>query len=195
MVSRTEIAQLARNKSGGNINIDIPTDKSMSLLFDITKNAMLSSHYWNFAKTRVSLAQDSTPPAGTEWAAQYSLPVDCLAIYRIYIDTGAEIVEYSHENHKILCNYVGEIHLVYIRREEDTSKYHDLFIEALVVKLAFEEIQNITNSKTEKQILGQEFKEKIALARRINAISLPPEPLRDTSFFTSRFTGSITSGG
>jgi hypothetical protein len=187
MTSRTKIAQLARIKSGGNINIDIPADKAMSLLFDITKNAMLSSHYWNFAKTRVSLTEDAIPPEGDQWATQYSLPVDCLSIYIIYLSSGAELIRYSHENHKILCNVTGEIQLVYIKQEENTSKYHPLFVEALATKIAFEEAEHLTNSNVKKQILAQEYDEKIALARKINAISLPPEPIWDTSFVYSRF--------
>lgn len=191
--SETKIANIARLKSGSeNLMIDIDSDQNMRLIFDFVRDSLLASYHWNFAKTRASLVRDVDVPIGNEWAARYTLPSDFINIFTVKNKSGFDLIqfvgqpEYTLESNSILCNETEGLNIVYIRRVQDSSQFHQLFSEALAVKLAFEESESQTNSNTKKQILGAEFQQKVNQAFQIDAISNPPEPLRPPSFVTAR---------
>ena len=50
-----------------------------STFYGPLRRSVLRSHHWNFAETRVELAQDVAPPA-FEFAFAYTLPADLLKI-------------------------------------------------------------------------------------------------------------------
>ena len=48
-------------------------------LYPALRDGLLRSAHWNFAMTRVELAQDVTPPL-FEFSYAYTLPADCLKL-------------------------------------------------------------------------------------------------------------------
>lgn len=65
--------------------LETSTDKPARLArtyWEINKELILRSHYWNFAETRAELSADSVSPT-FGYAYQYPLPVDCVRVWSV----------------------------------------------------------------------------------------------------------------
>lgn len=180
MASKTDIANRALSKLGSSRVSNVDTDnntpaKTISYMWDSVRDAMLTAFPWNFAIKRVQIAADATAPS---WGYNnsYTLPSDFLALIEI-----KDMPDYRIEGGKILTNQRAPLYIKYIYRVEETGLYDSLFNEALATRLAYEACEQITQSNTKKQILAQEFRERISEAYASDSIQdLPVERPDDT---------------
>jgi hypothetical protein len=107
-----------------------------------TRDALLRSHWWRFAKARAALSKVGTP--AFQFDNKYSLPPDFLRAISIYtgstLPDGRTLSSYELEGTMLLTN-ANEVNLRYIRRVEDPDEWDPLFAEtfelAFARKLAF----------------------------------------------------------
>ena len=106
------------------------------LHYELTRDSLLRSHYWRFARARAVLSQDTNDP-DFEWDNQFILPVDFLRFRSIYEEDGATSKSRRHaiEGQRILTN-LSAVSLRYIKKVTDVTKFDPLFVEVLVWLLA-----------------------------------------------------------
>lgn len=185
MTSKTQIANRALSKLGeprvSNIDtVDTKAANTIRFMYDEVRDAMLTSYPWNFSMTRTQLAKDATAPA---WGYnnRFQVPSDFLALYKINNDP-----DYRIEKGYILTDEGAPLKILYIAQITNSGEYDPLFVEAFATRLAYEACEQITQSNTKKQLLGQELQSVIKEAYASDAIQDPPQKLKDDEWLLAR---------
>lgn len=127
------------------------------------RREVLCAHRWSFAT--VSTTVQSAESSGDDvHQLRHSLPPDCLRVL------GVNSRCWTLRGRAIYCT-APSIRLLYIADVEDTSLFEPLFVEALVLRLAWKLCIPLINSTTARQALGEEY-QRIALpqAAHFNAV-------------------------
>lgn len=119
-------------------------------MYPAMRDSLLRSHHWNFAVTRVELAQDVTAPV-FGYAYSYSLPANCLKVidyggalpvsgtavmvYPFWPYNQRNVVNYKIEGRKLYSND-GQALIVYLRQETNPALWDPMFYQAVVHGLA-----------------------------------------------------------
>lgn len=103
-----------------------------------TRDVLLRSHDWNFARRRVILAEQGIAPTG--WSFRYALPTDCVRLLRIASalplrDSVRFEVAGDSTSRFVLCDEPAA-EAVYTARVDDPNLYDAGFASALVDQLA-----------------------------------------------------------
>lgn len=190
MASKTDIGNRAVSKLGGERFSNIDTDntkpaKVIRAMWDIIRDALLCEYPWSFALTRTQLAKDTASPS---WGYnnQFTLPSDFLALVEIKGNPDYRMESASTGGNRIVTNEGSPLFILYIRRVVNTAEFDPLFLESFATRLAYEGCEELTQSNTKKQILGNEFKESIRRAYVNNSIQNPPQELRQDEWLLSR---------
>lgn len=160
--------------------------------YDQTRDEVLQSSRWNFATKRAILSQLSEVPI-SEWAIQYQLPEDCLAVSQM---NGFQYTEregnFEVEGGRLLTN-ADSASIKYIGRVEDSNLFTPLFIEAFATKLAANLAVPLTNSNSTAEAMTAKFTRLTApSARRADANEGRPKrkmPWVESDLVRSRFGG------
>ncbi len=166
--SETQLVNNALIRLGANTITDIDTDGShesntMQQLYAPTRDALLRQHFWNFAMTRISLAENAITPA-FEWAAQYELPADFIRIKSIFNSDGP----FTIEGTAILTDTTTELQVVYVKKVTDVTAFDPLFVQTLTLMLAILAAPRI-QSDVKVEVLMRELKELIMEAKIVDA--------------------------
>jgi len=192
MASKIEICNRALQLLGANSIASLTANsteaRECSRAFDIVRDAELREHPWSFARKRVSLAASSTTPA-FEYANAFPVPSDFI---RLKLENRSQVpVDWQVEQHStgelaIMTDDGAPLKIVYIAQVTDTELYDPLFTEALAARLAVEMCEKITQSAQKRQMAQQEYMNKIAAAKRVNAIERPPIVGDESPWVTAR---------
>lgn len=113
-------------------DVDSVNARKCKLLYEPTKNRILSAYKWNFAMARASDTLAKTDIVNPfEYAYSYQLPVDCLRAWDIYGSDSLWVVE----GDKLLCND-SSVNLRYIKRIENPNLFTAAFVECVVLDIA-----------------------------------------------------------
>lgn len=127
-------------------NRDEKSDQAIQcrLHFEATRDALLRSHSWRFARTRATLVKDTTDP-DFEYNHQYILPNNFLAMRSIYEGRFSDenLRSYALEGQRLLSNE-DTMEIRYTKKVTDASKFDPLFVKVLVLLLADELIGPVT---------------------------------------------------
>lgn len=167
-------------------------------IFESVRDSEISVHAWNFAKTRVMLPAEAEAPV-FGWSRQYLLPADCLRVLEAgpwpqavtagYV--GGDSRSFVIEGRRILSNLGPALNIIYLRRETDCGFYPPPFTEALAARLAAEMAESLTGSNSKRELAWKEYQEAVRLARRVNALGLPPLALQDDSWLAAHWAGVL----
>jgi len=97
--------------------------------YEITRDALIQDHPWNFALERVELAKLVTTPS-FEYGVAFQLPSDHLRIVKV------ESGEAYKVEGDILLSDEGSEKILYIKRLTDPTRFSPLFVMALQAQLA-----------------------------------------------------------
>ena len=147
--------------------------------YSLSKEALLRSHFWSFAKKRVLLTPDATPPA-FDYSYQFTIPSDAV-VWR-FIDCDEQVVQ---EGRKLLTN-ASTLKLVYVSNTVSEADFDPIFSKALSIRIAADTCHKLTQNVSLGQKLEEDFSKVIAEAKRMNAISQSPEGLVISTFTTKR---------
>jgi hypothetical protein len=172
--SETEICNIALGHLGEapitSLDEDSKAGRACKLHYELTRDEVLRSHRWNFAKDRETLSEIAEAPA-FRWGHQFQLPADCLRVLEF---NDSEIGDWISDQYEIegraLLTDSDEARIVYIKREIDVSLYDSLFVQALALKLAIILSEQIRGTTSKTAELTQAF-ERLAgpLAKRVDA--------------------------
>ena len=157
MASETEIINQALGRIGAKRISDFDDtteDNNQSvharLHYAQTRNALLRSHWWRFARTRVQLSPNATAPP-FEYSTAFDLPNDFLREWLPAWEDNSEVQgrtrnSYSLEGKQLLSNETT-MRLRYIRKVEDVTEFDPLFTEVLVLQLALKFVMPLSQDK------------------------------------------------
>ena len=142
----TDIANLALILIGEQPIMDMenPTDKqgrTCKAMFEFAKKDAFNKHPWACLLHRVTLPANSISPA-FGFAYSYTLPEDCIRLYRIIDPETNEPVdfEYKVEGNNILCDEEAPIYIQYVRDTDNYTTLHphvyNVFVHVLAEKIA-----------------------------------------------------------
>lgn len=128
------------------------------------RREVLCASRWSFATVHTTLTSASEGGGDDAHQLRHSLPPDCLRVL------GVNCRSWTLRGRAVYCS-APEIRLQYIADVEDTSLFEPLFIEALVLRLAWKLCIPLINSTTARQALGEEY-QRVALpqAAHFNAV-------------------------
>lgn len=169
--------------------------RAVKSLYDIARRALLRKAVWNFAKKRDKL---QSPVTDQDWdyAYQYQLPTDFIRLIQVNdyseplgFNPGrtSEDAPYQIEGDKIYTNYPAPLKIRYIADITDPTKFDSIFVEAFATQIAYECCETITQDNALKAGLGQELRQWLIEAMKMNSVENPTEGVHDGSWLLSRY--------
>ena len=193
--SRVDICQAAAMKIGAQTvtSIENPktvTESRLSFLYDKVKRTVIRAGVWNFAQailTLPSLSED-VPDGFTK---VFALPNDYLRYIGVMVNgflTIQDTEDYMLAGGKIYQrNYTSDaLTIKYIRDVNDIKKFDDLFIEALVLKLAYELCFIESQKSAMTRRILEEFTLKMVEAKAINGQEQKPRRVSNSRWGAAR---------
>ena len=139
------------------------------------RDQLLRDHTWNFAATRVKLAQSATTPV-FEFEYAYTLPTDHIRLVSAHnnIDGTGQIV-YKLEGGELLTDE-SDVYIRYVKREVDPNIMDPWFQECLAWQLGADIAIAITDITSKREIALDGLKTALVSAKSVDAIEDYPEP-------------------
>lgn len=149
-------------------------------IYDIQRQRLLRSHFWNFATVKVQLPQLTQSPA-FEYDYAYQLPNDCLRVVRVFNPNSdwRVVGKQIHTNDTTL-------YLEYISDVTDEGSFDSLFTDAFIIKLAIEMVYSITGSAELLPILRQKFDITMKEAKQYDSMEDFPRQWDDGTWIEHR---------
>ncbi len=146
-----------------NANGSLPS-RMCYLHYHPVRREVLCANRWSFATVTTTLQSSEESTGDDTHQLRHSLPTDCLRVL------GVNSRSWTLRGRAVYCPSRA-IRLLYIADVEDTALFEPLFVEALVLRLAWKLCIPLINSTTARQALGEEY-QRIALpqAAHFNAV-------------------------
>lgn len=140
-----------------------------------TRDALLRSHWWRFAKARAALVAAAAPTF--EWSNAFTLPADFLREKSVYEDNATihKNTVYSYELEDLtLLTDESECNLRYIKQVTLVTSFDPLFLEVFVLQLAIKLAYPCAGVGTAGRALVAEIKDELyrpkGLMSRVRAL-------------------------
>lgn len=196
MATIAGICNSGLSKIGNNRIISLvdgsPAANKCAEQYDKMREELLRSHDWNFAATRVKLAQLSTAPIfGYEYA--YSLPSDWLRTITVHPADNRWVVitDYATESTaadgKVLMSDEPDVYLRYVRDITDPNLMDPAFREALAWRMAMELAIPMAKSSALRDRMEVGFDDALVIAKSIDGQDDPQQTLPEGDWVTCRY--------
>jgi DNA polymerase elongation subunit (family B) len=138
--------------------------------YDKLRKKVLRDHPWNFAVTRVSLAQTLNTPA-FEYAFEYAIPSDSLRVIDTNLIEGEpwEVEVSQTSGNQVLVTNAGSVKIKYIKNITDTTLFSADFDEALSMLIGADLAYSLLQSSSMQQNILGAYMRFIATARSMDA--------------------------
>lgn len=146
--------------------------KKVKIIFEHKRDALLRSHPWGFAKSRVLLALSVDKPA-FGYHNKFVLPDDCLRIIKLDC-----VRPFNREGNYVLTD-ADQVGLLYVKRVTDANAYDSSFVHLLSLDLASDLAWSLKGSRTLREDLKNEFTTALRLARGYSATEGSPDSILD----------------
>ena len=159
--------------------------------YDKLRDEMLRAHDWNFAASRVKLAQLSATPAfGYDY--QYALPSDWMRTISVHPDDEGAVyladyaTESTADEGRVLLTDYTDVYMRYVRKVEDPNVMDPAFREALAWRLAVELAVPLAKSGSlrDRMVAGSEA--ALSMSKSVDGQDDPPQAVPDGSWVTGR---------
>jgi hypothetical protein len=194
MISVTSICNLALQKLGVNDNI---IDLSAAVVakqraaiecdtaYHPMRRAVLRENRWNFNSTRAILAPSATAPVfGYNYA--YPLPADYMRVYECVTSR----MPWKVERKSILTDYGSSLQVIYGADIEDPTEFDALFVDLLALRIAIQISPRLSQSKTTKDELIQEYKDLRSIAFQVDSMEGYGEEIEEDDWVLARVSGT-----
>lgn len=194
MTSKTDICNRALIKLGKATIRDIDTDESpqgtlckavyVSMLDEVLRQAE-----WNFAVNRQALNKDASGSPLYEWAYRFILPTVPPVIKIISVENN---VSFKIESNYLVSNS-DNIKLKYIGRITDPNLYDSLFINVLVLRLAYEISFSLTSQTSLGDSIYKQYLLALEEAKNQNSQDDNELPIQDSTWTNARLNAISSS--
>lgn len=181
MASEVSIANSALQKIGASrISSLSDNNKNASAVlacYENLRQSELQTNFWTFAIARAQLSASAiTPTFGRTY--EYPLPGDFIRMAPLDPKVSPVRTDWLIEGKSILTDDASPLEIRYVKDVKDAAQFHPLFAEALASRIAFQIVEELTQSNTKKNTQSDDYLKFIGDARRIDAIesgSVEPE--------------------
>jgi hypothetical protein len=135
-------------------------------LYPTVRDAVLSSHPWNFATYQMTLPKLSAPPIA-DFANAFQLPADCIRVLSAGTAGRGQGAVYKIVQRQVLTD-VDEVVLTYVSRPDELD-FPAFFDVALIAQLAAEFCIPLTDSTSRWEMLHKLAEAELRRARLIDA--------------------------
>ena len=155
------------------------------------RDHLLRAHDWNFAASRVKLAQLSSTPA-FGYAFQYALPADWMRTISVHSrdSRGDPITDYATESTeaegRVLRTDHAVVYLRYVRKLTDPNVMDPSFREALAWRLAMELAVPLAKSGRLRDRMERGFEDALAVSKSVDGQDDPPQAVPAGDWVTAR---------
>ena len=171
MTTKTDIANQALSLIGADsitsFEENTSTARRMRTVYDSSRKALLRLHPFQCSTKRIKLNPISTQPE-FEYSYQFQLPDDLIRIIN------ANTEDYVVEEDRLLSNS-NQLNLVYVFDNKNEETYDSLFIECLVLYLAYKISKPITGSQGTSDSYYMQCQELIKQAKAVQAQEIPSQ--------------------
>jgi hypothetical protein len=176
-MSQTSIVNRALTYLGAtritSLSDDTTEAKCASSIYDDSLKSILGESLWGFATKRATLNMLAENPVWGD-GHYFQIPADCVHIFGYN-----ENIPHRIEGDRILAN-TESLGIIYTYLCTDTSKFPSWFVDAFVVKLAYDMCFELTNSDNRAGEFLQLYKtELLPLAKSKNAQDNTPYAITD----------------
>jgi hypothetical protein len=178
-VSSVSISNRALQRLGAEriaaMDQDHPNARSCNTAYEPVRRALLRLYAWSFAKSRASVAVDSTKTLFDN-LNRYLVPNDFIRLLRPM----DRRVDWEIEGRYIITKDAAPLQFRYLFDESNPANFDPLFVEALACKIAYEICEEVTGSTAKKQGLAADMTTIINQARQANSFERDADvPLED----------------
>ncbi|HLO77113.1 MAG TPA: hypothetical protein VK196_11725 [Magnetospirillum sp.] len=145
-------------------------------LYSSTRDALLSSHPWNFATGQVTLPQLVAPPVA-DYAFAYQLPADFLRALSAGMEGQGFGVSYRIAENRLHAD-ADELVLTYIFRPDERT-FPPFFDQALIARLAAEFCIPLTESTSRAELLYRLAEDEFRRAKLADGQQDTPQAITD----------------
>lgn len=144
--------------------------RAVNTCFHALRKRLLRRYPWSFAISRASVAASASQ---TDWGElyRYAKPNDFLCLIRNkeidYIDSRHD---WTIEGQYIVTADSSPLQFRYVADVTDPTLFDPIFDEALAVLVAYNIVEQLTQSNTKKEALANDMVEVVKEAQRVNAI-------------------------
>jgi hypothetical protein len=178
-ITKLSIFQMAADALDEEVMSEVEEDRKvpnwLNRNYDVTKEALLATGRWNFARERATLPAKGGAPAWgyTYW---YELPADILLLYPITYDGGIHSprIHFTVEGRNILTDKEAPLYIRYIKNA-DESEFHPLFAKYLSMQLAYDMAHWMTGKVSYVDIAEKKLKRAKRDALLFNGMNTDPE--------------------
>jgi len=197
MASAVDICNLALQRLGArsiaSLAEDTTAGRECNRVYEHARDTEIRAHQWSFARTRVSLAADSTAPI-FGYTTAYTLPSDFVRLLPVRnVGSNTSItggidsdIDWQIEGRQILTNDTGALQIVYLKKVTDPNEFDELFNDLLVSRIAMDIAEKVTQSNTKKQAAENRYIAAQKEAKKVNAFERPPQDAPADSWVTAR---------
>lgn len=197
--SKVEIWNLALGHVHDGKSVKSVTEKSFEadqcrLFYDISLNAALRAHNWNFAKKRLVLAQVGTAPSG--WEFQYAYPSDCIKAVRIHNIADPkndklpplkfDVAQNTGGAGKVIWTDVDKAELVYTSFISDTTLFDSQFDMIISYYLASKIAMPITADRNRVNDMIALYRFELGIGKAADANENHEQKDNNPSWLTAR---------
>lgn len=154
----------------------------LNSLYTPTRDQLLTSHPWNFATKRVTLAADADAPT-FGWGYRFALPADCLRVLGTDLDSEDK---WKIENGFLLSDS-SSVSIKYISKITTEATFSINFCEALAYKLASKIAYPLVQSSTLAKSLFDLYVTHLRDARSMDAQEGSVEQVEANEWINSRY--------
>lgn len=149
--------------------------------WQFVRREVLRAHSWNSTTLRAVLTAAVTSPL---WGfdSAYDLPADCLRVFEV--DTN---YDWRVEGDQILTDGTGDLNIRYGKDETDPSKYDSMLTEAIVLRLAVEIVERVTDSTTKRSALLNEYDDLLSDAKAADGEEQSPAEFEEDDWILARY--------
>ena len=152
-------------------------------LYPVVRDAILSSHPWNFATGQAVLPRLSAVPVA-DFSYAYQLPADFLRALSAGAGPFGRGLSYRIAERRLHAN-AERVTLTYIFRPDEIA-FPPFFDHALITRLAAEFCLPVTESTSRAELLARMAENELRRARLIDAQEETPPRIEDFSLIDVR---------
>jgi hypothetical protein len=167
-----------------------------ALHYPTVRDAVTAAYQWTHAIKRFGpLVPDAATPA-FGFTYQYILPSDLLTLTAVHLDDRLrQIPEYEVEGGRLLTNIGSGLFIKYIAQITDTTRFVQMYTEALIARLAAEFAIPLAESKTLAQFHFQAYERKVDEAAAVDGLQGLNKRTNTVNHLRARFGDPRHVGG
>ena len=159
---------------------DSENARKCNAIYNLTRDGLLTQHYWNFSLKEASLASTGDTPTIEDWAYIFQLPTDCLQV--VYNDGQ---YPYAIIGDKLYSNQ-STCNIRYVSRVTTPQLFSYGFVNALAARLAADLAFGITQNASLTQAMEAKAQQALKEAKWSDSQEGVGNTPMQSSFITAR---------